>query len=244
MRTILIVEDEAPLRELLADLVEDAGYRPLQAIHGREALALIEQERPDVVLSDVMMPVLNGAELCRILKAQPSSASIPVTDERGRAGDRRWSGRGCLRRQAVRAERTGGAGSPLAPARAPPRVARTPCPRHGSALGRGGQFYRPGYTTSPPVVQPAVTRRTERLPIHLPCESIGRDPPRRSSSGRHGRCGRPASNAATPAILLAHISQFLLIRAASAILAHPRAPPFPAAPVRGLSQPLRDWPTC
>ncbi len=78
MRTILIVEDEAPLRELLADLVEDAGYRPLQAIHGREALALIEQERPDVVLSDVMMPVLNGAELCRILKAQPSSASIPV----------------------------------------------------------------------------------------------------------------------------------------------------------------------
>jgi len=78
VRTILIVEDEAPLRELLADLVEDAGYRPLQAIHGREALALIEQERPDVVLSDVMMPVLNGAELCRILKAQPSSASIPV----------------------------------------------------------------------------------------------------------------------------------------------------------------------
>ena len=78
MRTILIVEDEAPLRELLADLVEDAGYRPLQAIHGREALALIEQEQPDVVLSDVMMPVLNGAELCRILKGQPRTAAIPV----------------------------------------------------------------------------------------------------------------------------------------------------------------------
>jgi CheY-like chemotaxis protein len=78
VRTILIVEDEAPLRELLADLVEDAGYRALQAIHGRQALALIEQERPDVVLSDVMMPVLSGAELCRILKAQPSTARIPV----------------------------------------------------------------------------------------------------------------------------------------------------------------------
>jgi CheY-like chemotaxis protein len=78
VRTILIVEDEAPLRELVADLVEDAGFRALQAIHGRQALALIEQERPDVVLSDVMMPVLNGAELCRILKAQPSTASIPV----------------------------------------------------------------------------------------------------------------------------------------------------------------------
>ena len=78
MRTILIVEDEAPLRELLADLIEDAGYRAQQAIHGREALALVEQERPDLVLSDVMMPVLSGAELCRILKAQPSTASIPV----------------------------------------------------------------------------------------------------------------------------------------------------------------------
>lgn len=78
MRTILIVEDEAPLRELLAALVEDSGYRALQAIHGREALALIEQERPELVLSDVMMPVLNGAELCRIVKAQPSTASIPV----------------------------------------------------------------------------------------------------------------------------------------------------------------------
>lgn len=78
MRTILIVEDEAPLRELLADILEDAGYRAQQAIHGREALALVEQERPDLVLSDVMMPVLNGAELCRLLKAQPSTASMPV----------------------------------------------------------------------------------------------------------------------------------------------------------------------
>jgi two-component system, chemotaxis family, chemotaxis protein CheY len=78
VRTILIVEDEAPLRELVADLIEDAGYRALQAIHGRQALALIEQERPDVVLSDVMMPVLNGAELCRILKGQPRTAAIPV----------------------------------------------------------------------------------------------------------------------------------------------------------------------
>jgi CheY-like chemotaxis protein len=78
VRAVLIVEDEAPLRELLVDMVEDAGHRALQAIHGRQALALIEQERPDVVVSDVMMPVLNGAELCRILKAQPSTASIPV----------------------------------------------------------------------------------------------------------------------------------------------------------------------
>ena len=78
MRTILIVEDEAPLRELLVDLVADAGYRSVQAIHGRQALTLVEQERPDLVLADVMMPVLNGAELCRILKAQPSTASIPV----------------------------------------------------------------------------------------------------------------------------------------------------------------------
>ncbi len=78
MATILIVDDEAPIREFLAAFLEDAGYRTLGAINGAQALALLAKERPDVVLSDIMMPVLNGAELCRRLKAAADTRSVPV----------------------------------------------------------------------------------------------------------------------------------------------------------------------
>jgi CheY-like chemotaxis protein len=76
--SILIVDDEQPMRELLVAIFEDAGHRALPAINGRHALEVLEEERPDLVLSDVMMPVLNGATLCRRLKAEPSTTSIPV----------------------------------------------------------------------------------------------------------------------------------------------------------------------
>jgi CheY-like chemotaxis protein len=78
LATVLIVEDEEPLRELLAEVVEDAGHRALRAIHGRHALELIDQQRPDLVIADVMMPVLNGVELCRRLKGEAATRSIPV----------------------------------------------------------------------------------------------------------------------------------------------------------------------
>lgn len=78
MATILIVEDEQPVREYLAELVREAGHQPLRAVHGREALEVIAAERPDLVLVDVMLPILGGVELCRRLKADPTTAAIPV----------------------------------------------------------------------------------------------------------------------------------------------------------------------
>ena len=78
MATILIVDDEEPVRELLALLLHDGGYRTLKAIHGAQALELMAKEHPDLVISDIMMPVLNGADLCRRLKAKPDTQSIPV----------------------------------------------------------------------------------------------------------------------------------------------------------------------
>ena len=78
MATILIVDDEAPVRTFLAHLLADAGHRTLQAVHGAEALEVVEQERPDLVVSDIMMPVLSGAELCRRLKARADPPGIPV----------------------------------------------------------------------------------------------------------------------------------------------------------------------
>lgn len=78
MATILIVEDEQPVRDFLAELVREAGHQALQAVHGRGALEVIAAKRPDLVLADVMLPILSGVELCRRLKADPTTASIPV----------------------------------------------------------------------------------------------------------------------------------------------------------------------
>lgn len=78
MATVLIVEDEEPVRELVALVLRDAGHHTVQAIHGGQALELVANEHPDLVISDVMMPVLGGAELCRRLKAGPKTRAIPV----------------------------------------------------------------------------------------------------------------------------------------------------------------------
>ena len=78
MITLLVVEDEKPIRDLLASLFEDAGYRVTVAMHGGEALSLVHQEAPDLVLTDVMMPVLGGVELCQRLKRGSATKQIPV----------------------------------------------------------------------------------------------------------------------------------------------------------------------
>jgi len=76
--TILVVEDEKPLRDFLVFFLEGAGHRVLQAISGQHALLLVAEERPDLVLSDIMMPLLSGVELCRQLKAAQDTRAIPV----------------------------------------------------------------------------------------------------------------------------------------------------------------------
>jgi CheY-like chemotaxis protein len=75
---ILVVDDEKPLRELLSMALEEAGFRVLQAYHGRQALEVAISARPDLIVSDVMMPLMNGVELCRALKSNPATARIPV----------------------------------------------------------------------------------------------------------------------------------------------------------------------
>lgn len=78
MATILLVEDEAPVREVLAMVLEDAGHTVVHAIHGRQALDLVAQQRPDLIIADIMIPVLNGTDLCRRLKAAAGTRPIPV----------------------------------------------------------------------------------------------------------------------------------------------------------------------
>jgi CheY-like chemotaxis protein len=70
MRTVLVVEDEPVIRELMAILLEEEGYTVRQATDGMEALETVEQYPVDLVLSDVKMPRLDGASLAHQLRAR------------------------------------------------------------------------------------------------------------------------------------------------------------------------------
>ena len=77
-RTVLYAEDEAPLRGLVEYWLDDAGYRVLLAADGAEALALVRAERPDLVITDAMMPNLSGDELVEIMRSDPELRDIPI----------------------------------------------------------------------------------------------------------------------------------------------------------------------
>lgn len=75
---ILIVEDEADIREVLAYNLDREGYAVLCAADGPEGLQTARREAPDVVLLDLLLPGLDGVEVCRKLKMDPTTRDIPV----------------------------------------------------------------------------------------------------------------------------------------------------------------------
>ncbi len=87
---VLIVEDEAPLAEMLRYNLEAEGFRVAHAETGEEALILLEEERPDLVVLDWMLPGVSGIELCRRLRAKSDSRNVPILmlTARGEESDR------------------------------------------------------------------------------------------------------------------------------------------------------------
>ena len=77
-RRILVVEDQEDNRRILRDLLTSAGYEIFQAENGEEALAAAARERPDLILMDIQLPVLDGYEATRRIKADPVLRAIPV----------------------------------------------------------------------------------------------------------------------------------------------------------------------
>jgi two-component system phosphate regulon response regulator PhoB len=75
---ILIVEDEVALVTLLRYNLEREGFRVLEAGNGEEALLLIKEQRPDLVLLDWMLPILSGIEICRQIRRSPEHRLTPV----------------------------------------------------------------------------------------------------------------------------------------------------------------------
>jgi PleD family two-component response regulator len=75
---ILVVDDEEGIRENVRELLEDAGYRVAVACDGHEALRLLKQDRPAVVILDLILPLLSGNEIYDIMQRTPDLAKVPV----------------------------------------------------------------------------------------------------------------------------------------------------------------------
>ena len=77
-KRILVVEDQEDNRQIVRDLLTANDYEMTEAENGQEALAAVAKDRPDLILMDIQLPVMDGYEATRRIKADPSLSSIPV----------------------------------------------------------------------------------------------------------------------------------------------------------------------
>ena len=77
-RHILVVEDQEDNRQVVRDLLMANDYEMTEAENGEEALVAVAKDRPDLILMDIQLPVMDGYEVTRRIKADPSLSSIPV----------------------------------------------------------------------------------------------------------------------------------------------------------------------
>jgi CheY-like chemotaxis protein len=75
---VLVVDDESNMRFLIRMILESAGYEVVEAAHGAAALDRVKESRPDMMVTDLMMPVMGGRELVARLRADPETASLPI----------------------------------------------------------------------------------------------------------------------------------------------------------------------
>ena len=77
-KTVMIIEDEAEAAELFSEMMRINGFRVIKMFSSAPAIPIIAQEKPDVILLDVMMPDISGLEVLRYIRREPDLASIPV----------------------------------------------------------------------------------------------------------------------------------------------------------------------
>jgi twitching motility two-component system response regulator PilH len=92
MSTVLVVEDSVTQREMIEDLLKGSGLTVKTAGDGVEALEQIQGNCPDIVVMDIVMPRMNGYELCRRIKTDPKTERVPVImcSSKGEEFDRYW----------------------------------------------------------------------------------------------------------------------------------------------------------
>ena len=75
---ILVVEDQMDNRQILRDLLCNAGYQLVEAENGEEALVALSKQRPDLILMDIQLPIMDGYETTRRIRANPDLKTIPI----------------------------------------------------------------------------------------------------------------------------------------------------------------------
>jgi chemotaxis family two-component system response regulator PixH len=92
MGTILVVEDTLSELELMSHYLREGGYNVINAVGAKEALNKVLEEKPDVIMTDVVMPGMSGFELCRRLKTHPATEKVPIVicSSKDQEIDRLW----------------------------------------------------------------------------------------------------------------------------------------------------------
>jgi two-component system, cell cycle response regulator DivK len=75
---ILVVEDQADNRQILRDLLGNAGFDLMEAENGEDALAAVAKQRPDLILMDIQLPTMDGYEATRRIRANPEMKDLPI----------------------------------------------------------------------------------------------------------------------------------------------------------------------
>jgi len=75
---VLVVDDEPAVIQMIGCVLEIRGYEVIGAHNGHEAVRCIEKDRPDLIITDLVMPGMNGLDLCRLLKKDPRWVDIPL----------------------------------------------------------------------------------------------------------------------------------------------------------------------
>jgi len=93
MVDILVVDDSPTVQYVLTDMLVSGGYQVLKAVDGEEALRVAVERQPQLILLDVILPKLNGYQVCRQLKATPETAHIPIImiTSKSKDSDRHWA---------------------------------------------------------------------------------------------------------------------------------------------------------
>jgi DNA-binding response OmpR family regulator len=77
-RTVLVIDDDSSMLNVLSLILERAGFTPRKASHPHEALKLLEELKPDLVITDLMMPDMNGIDLIRAIRKLPNVQAVPI----------------------------------------------------------------------------------------------------------------------------------------------------------------------
>ena len=78
MATVLTVDDSPSIRQMIKVTLEPAGHNVIEAADGAQGLAMAQSKRPDLVITDLNMPTMNGLELIRTLRKQPTLTGLPI----------------------------------------------------------------------------------------------------------------------------------------------------------------------